>query len=90
MEKTTNEFCPEGWEPDDYNFYMIEGNTQIYNCTSIIGSIIESNHFFQLNILTIVTGAPTVPPTTVTTMAPTTTTEGLNTTTIGNNIKILS
>ena len=28
MEKTINEFCPEGWEPDDYNFYMIEGNIQ--------------------------------------------------------------
>ena len=24
MEKTTNEFCPEGFEKDDYNFYMIK------------------------------------------------------------------
>ena len=38
MEKTANEFCPEGWEPDNYNFYMIEGRTLIFERISIIRS----------------------------------------------------
>ena len=27
MEKTADEFCPEGFEKDDYNFYMIKSKS---------------------------------------------------------------
>ena len=38
VEKTINEFCPEGWEPNDYNFYMVEGRTKISKRISIFCS----------------------------------------------------
>ena len=49
MEKTANEFCPEGWEPGNYNFYMIEGRTLIFEHISIIRSRYDQT-YFQLKI----------------------------------------
>ena len=38
MEKTQTEFCSEGWENDEYNFYMIESKGTYNDVTFFIVS----------------------------------------------------